>query len=449
MIMQPQRYQSGSDRHPFPHLGPINLLAITLLWALLLWTPQTIANPQLLDRIAAVVDDDIILLSELEDRVRVIRQQMQDRNTPLPPEETLREQVLERMILESIQLQMAERAGIRISDNEINETIKNIARQNNMTPEAFQQALSSEGVSYKALRDQIKREMIINQLHQRRVASRIQINDKDIDNFLNSDFGKTNLAPDYRLGHILIPLSQSANPTERAQAEALVDEVLQQLNQGADFAQVAATYSKGQKALEGGDLGWRKAAQLPTLFADTVLDMKKGDVAGPIRSASGFHIIKVLDLRGGTEHIVEQTKVRHILIKPNEIRSLEDAQHLISDIRQRIIENKDSFDAMAKTYSDDPGSALEGGDLGWVIPGTMVKEFEQAMNNTAPGEISEPFRTRYGWHILQVLERRNQDMSEEVRRNRARTMIQRRKFDEELTTWLREVRQNAYVEIRI
>lgn len=407
------------------------------------------AEPKLLDRVVAVVDDDIVMESELIERAAAIREKMRNRNTPVPPTDILLDQVLEQMIIENIELQLADRAGIRISDNDINDTIKNIARQNKMSTSDFQEALAKEGVSYRQLRDQIKREMTITQLRQRRVAGRIQVSDKDIENFLNSDLGKTNLAPDYRLGHILIAVPQSASPSEKNVAEEKAYRLYEQLRTGADFAELAVTHSSGQNALQGGDLGWRKAAQLPTLFSDTVLDMSKGDVAEPIRSPSGYHIIKVVDVRGGTEHVIEQTEVQHILIKPNEIRSSADARDLISDIRQRISSGKDSFDDMAKTYSDDPGSALDGGKLGWVNPGSMVPEFEQMMKDTAPNAVSPIFQTQYGWHILEVTGRRTQDMSEEIRRNRAREMIRRRKFDEELDSWLREIRQNAYVELRL
>lgn len=407
------------------------------------------ANAKLLDRIVAVVDDDIIMESELIQRAANIRQKMRERDTPVPPTDVLLEQVLEQMVTENIELQLAERAGIRISDNDINETIKNIARQNKMSTTEFQEALAAEGVSYRELRDQIKREMTITQLRQRRVANRIQVSDKDIENFLNSDLGKTNLAPDYRLGHILISVPQSAAPAAKDAAEEKAYRLYEQLKQGADFAELAVNHSSGQNALQGGDLGWRKAAQLPTLFADTVLDMNQGDVAEPIRSPSGYHIIKVTDVRGGTEHVIQQHEVRHILIKPNEIRSSDDAKDLINDIRERIKAGKDSFDDMAKTYSDDPGSALDGGKLGWVNPGSMVAEFEKMMEESPVEQVSPAFQSQYGWHILEVTGRRTQDMSEEIRRNRAREMIRRRKFDEELDTWLREIRQNAYVELRL
>ena len=423
-----------------------NTLLCTLISALMLVTTNLWAEPTPLDRVVAVVDDDIIMHSELVERTNAIRSRMQEQRTQLPPLDVLYEQVLERMIVESIELQMAEKSGIRISDNELNETLANIARQNNMTTEAFRETVLNEGMSWPALRDQIRRELTVNQLRQRRGGSRIQITDQDVDNFLNSEMAKTNLAPDYRLGHILVAINDGSSP-QVAEETALL--VYKKLSEGADFAAIAAQYSSGETALSGGDLGWRKAAQLPTLFSDTVLEMKKGEISQPIRSASGYHIIKVLDVRGGTEQIVQQTNTRHILVKPNEIRSETETRKLIDDIYQQLQEDPSQFETLAKTYSDDPGSALQGGSLGWVNPGTMVPEFEQQMQSAPIGQISKPFRTDFGWHILQVEERRSQDMSEDFRRGRARQMLQKRRFDEELDGWLREVRQNAYVEIKL
>ena len=418
----------------------------SLLAALLMLAAGLHAEPRELDRVVAVVDDDIIMETELLERTASIRARMRDQQTQLPPTDVLLEQVLERMIVESIELQMAEKAGIRVSDNQLNETLANIARQNNMTTEAFRETVLSEGMSWPALRDQIRRELTVNQLRQRRVGGRIQITDQDVDNFLNSEVAKTNLAPDYRLVHILIAIDNQT-PPQVAEETAMM--VYQKLQDGADFAALAVRYSSGDAALSGGDLGWRKAAQLPTLFSDTVLDMGAGDVSAPIRSASGYHIIKVLELRGGTEQIVQQTKARHILVKPNEIRSETETRTLIEDIYRQLQQDPDQFETLAKTYSDDPGSALQGGSLGWVNPGTMVPEFEQQMQAAQIGEISQPFRSDFGWHILQVEERRSQDMSEEFRRSRARQMLQKRRFDEELDGWLREIRQNAYVEIKL
>lgn len=422
-------------------------LVRSLLAGLLLSLSTTLmAAPQSLDRVVAVVDDDIIMETELLERTAAIRVRMRDQNTPLPPTNVLMEQVLERMVVESIELQLAEKAGIRVNDNQLNETLANIARQNNMSTESFRETILKEGMSWPGLRDQIRRELTVNQLRQRRVGGRIQITDQDVNNFLNSEIAKTNLAPDYRLGHILIAINDNISP-ESAEETALL--VYQKLAEGADFAAMAVQYSGGETALSGGDLGWRKAAQLPTLFSDTVLDMKAGEVSTPIRSASGFHIIKVLELRGGTEQIVQQTKTRHILVKPNEIRSEQETVKLINDIHDQLTADPEQFESLAKTYSDDPGSALQGGDLGWVNPGTMVPEFEQRMQQAKIGAVSEPFRSDFGWHVLQVTERRSQDMSEEFRRGRARQMLQKRRFDEELDGWLREIRQNAYVEIKL
>lgn len=422
---------------------PLSLVAFALCLAL---ASPLQASPKVIDRIVAVVDDDIIMESELIKRIATVRLRMKEKEGKLPSTDVMMEQVLERMVVESIELQTADRAGIRVDDNQINETLANIARQNNMTAEQFRETILKEGMSWMELREQIQRELIINQLRQRRVVSRIQITDQDIDNFLDSETAKTNLAPDYRLGHILIPIGSDGN-VQAAEEKTMM--IYRKLQSGGDFAALAVEFSSSETALSGGDLGWRKAAQIPTLFADTVLDMKKGDIGSPIQNSSGFHIIKVTDLRGTTEQVVQQTKTRHILVKPNEIRNEQETLDLIEDIHRQLLADPEKFTVLAKTYSDDPGSALQGGDLGWVMPGSMVPEFEKIMKSSKKDNISQPFRSKFGWHVLQVQERRSQDMSEEFRRNRARQILQRRKFDEELEGWLRESRQNAYVEIKL
>lgn len=422
------------------------LTILTLITLVISGISAASASPRALDRIVAVVDDDIIMESELITRTATIRVRMREQQQQPPSTEVLLEQVLDRMIVENIEMQMADRAGIRVSDNQINDTLTNIARQNNMTATQFRENVLEQGISWPGLRDQIRREMTVNQLRQRRVASRIKVSNQDVDNFLNSEMAKTNLAPDYRLGHILIQTNTDSD-LNAAEEKALM--VYKKLTEGADFGALAAQYSGSETALTGGDLGWRKAAQLPTLFADTALEMKDGEVAPPIRNSSGFHIIKVLELRGGTEQIVKQTKARHILVKPNEIRSENETQKLINEIHEKLLKDKEEFESLAKTYSDDPGSALQGGDLGWVNPGSMVPEFEERMQSGDKGVVSEPFRSQYGWHIMEVVDRRSQDMSEEFRKGRARQMLQRRKFDEELDGWLREIRQNAYVEVKL
>lgn len=427
-------------------------LLLSLLLATATLTTPLMAKPEpvMLDRVVALVDDGIILESEMLGRSRQVTLQMARRNTSAPPDDTLHTQVLERMIVESIELQMAEKAGIRIDDNTINDTVGNIARQNRLSPEDFQAAIErEEGIPFRSFREQIRREMTITQLRQRRVSNRVKISDKDIDAFLESEVGKANLAPDYRLGHILIAVEDANDPAQKLAARQRADDVYGQIKAGEDFARMAAMWSNDERALEGGDLGWRKAGQLPTLFANVVIDMQAGDLSEPIASPSGYHIIKVLETRGGTEQKVDQTEARHILIKPNEIRSENDARSLIEDIRQRIASGKEDFAVLAKTYSDDPGSAAQGGSLGWVNPGTMVQQFEQTMNAAPLKQVSEPFRTQYGWHILEVTARRSQDMSTEFKRNRARQMLFKRKYDEDLATWLREIRQDAFVEIKL
>ena len=405
-------------------------------------------DAQPVDKIIAIVDDNIITEHELNQRLNEVRLQLRQNNTPEPPSEILKEQVLSHVILEDIQLQMASLMGIRVDDNSVNESITKIAGQNKMTPEEFREALLSEGVSYKTLREQVRRQMIITQLQRRRIGNRVKITEQDIQNFLASDLGKTNMAPSYNLSHILISPSQGASPDNPEQARELSESVYEELKNGADFSETAVRYSSGPKTLEGGHLGWKKVTQLPEIFTDELLKMKAGDISKPISSPNGYHIIKVNEIRGGTQRHVEQTKVRHILIKPNEIRSDEDAKSLIEDIRVRIINDKNSFGDLAKTYSDDPGSALSGGDLGWVNPGVMVPEFEQVMDESKVTVISEPFHSQFGWHILEVEGRRDRDMSDEYKRNQAHKILYRRKFDVELSSWLREIRQDSYVEIK-
>ncbi|MBL4867673.1 MAG: peptidylprolyl isomerase [Pseudomonadales bacterium] len=416
-----------------------------------LWSTATTAAIQTIpvDRVVTIVEDDVILESELFDRVREIKNQIQGQRRQLPPNDILIKQVLERLILESIQVQMASLMGVRVDDNEVNVAMKNIAKQNDLDLEQFKKTVESEGLSYRSLRDQIRREITINHVRQRHISSRLRVSDQDIENFLDSKAGRTELAADYRLGHILIPLPDAPSADMLQKASDLAMDIYSKLVETPDqFEQLAISLSAGQNALEGGDLGWRSPAQLPTIFADVVLEMEKEEVSKPIKSPSGFHIIKITDKRGGTTMFVDQTEVRHILVKPNEIRSDADAEQLIEDIYRRLVDGSDFVD-LAKTYSDDPGSALNGGDLGWVSPGAMVPAFEEVMQKTAVEETSKPFRSQFGWHILEVNNRRNQDMSEEYKFGHARNLVRKRKFEEELQVWLREIREEAFVEIKI
>ncbi|WP_422462135.1 MULTISPECIES: peptidylprolyl isomerase [unclassified Endozoicomonas] len=413
-------------------------------------TPQkgTIRNQLALDRIVAKIDQDVIMQSELDARVEAVHRQLASRNIDLPPEDVLKNQVLEQLILENIQIQMGKRGGIRIDDWALNDAIARIAQRNQMTLEAFRQNLEADGLSFSQAREEIRREMILNRVRQRQVAQRVQVSEQEIDNFLSSPEGLAQVQTEYRLGHILIATPDNATPDQVQSAERLADDLSGQLRQGADFQALAIANSRGQNALEGGDLGWRKADQLPTLFAEQAINMTPGQTSDAIRSPAGFHIIKLMDTRGNKKVVQSQVHVRHILIKPNEIRSNLESQMQAKKLYQRV-QAGEAFSELAKAYSDDTASALNGGDMGWISPETLVPEFQTVMNIIPEKVVSEPFRTTYGWHILEVLGKRQSDISTQVRRNQVRELLSNRKFEEELQVWLREIRDQAYVEIQL
>lgn len=419
-----------------------------LLSLLLLLPALAAAAVTPLDRIAVVVDDRVILDSEIDQRMADVRFQFSKRRSPLPADDVLRRQVTEQLVLESLQLALAERAGIRIEDSALNNALTDIARESGLSLPQFQQQLdATAGTSYAEVREQVKREMVINRLRQRRMQDRIRITDQDVQNFLRSPAGRAEVATEYRLGHILVPVADSATPQDIAAAEATMQKVQAELAAGRDFAQVAATYSAAETALKGGDLGWRKAAQLPTLFAEAVETLEKGQTAGPLRTPGGFHLIRLNDRRGADQVRIRQRQTRHILVKPTEILSAEEARQKLEDIRSRIAAGA-SFADEARIHSDDPGSARQGGDLGWVAAGEMVPEFDRIMQGIPLNMLSPVFQSNYGWHILEVTGERDQDVSEQVRANIARQALYTRQYDEELASWLRELRAEAFVEIR-
>ncbi|MDK2778844.1 MAG: peptidylprolyl isomerase [Pseudomonadota bacterium] len=403
------------------------------------------AAPQLLDEVVAVVDDDVIMASELQQRMNTIR--LQNRDGAMPDDDVLRDQVLERMILESIQLQMADRAGIRIGDAQLNEALGRIAAQNNMTLPQFRSAMEAEGVSFAQAREQIANEMRISRVQRYQVGERIQITDQDVDYFLASELGKMASAAEYHLAHILIAVPSGSGPSDLQAAEKKAQDIVRQLRDGADFRKMAIAQSSGRTALDGGDLGWRKEAQLPGIFAPVVPGLKVGQVSDPIKSASGYHIVKLIDKRGGNTKLITQAKTRHILIQTNELRDEQQAEALINQLYERLQAGED-FAKLAREFSDDPGSGSAGGDLGWVSPGDMVPEFDATMQATQPGRISAPFETQFGWHILEVEDRRQTDVGEETQRNQVRNMLYNRRFEEELPIWLRKIRSEAYVDIK-
>jgi peptidyl-prolyl cis-trans isomerase SurA len=401
-----------------------------------------------LDRVAAIVDNDVVMASQVEERMAAVRQQLSERDGELPPESILRQQVLDRLVLESIQLQMGERAGVRIDDASLNQTMEQLAQRNGLTLDQFRAALTQDGISFDQAREQIRREMIINRVRQRRVAERIQVSDQEVRNFLNSEAGQYQTATDYRLAMIVLQISDSADAAEVAAKSRLADEIYRELSAGADFASVAVRRSSAENALEGGELGWRKAAQLPGPFASAVGALEVGEVTRPLRSPAGLHILKLLEKRGGENQMVEEFQVRHILIKPSEIRTEGEAAQLIQRLRERITSGE-SFATLARSFSEDPGSALNGGSLNWITPDVMVPEFREVMTSIPANRVSQPFQTQFGWHILEVTDRRSVDMTDEMRQQQALNLLQNRKFEEELQTWLMEIREDAYVEIKI
>jgi peptidyl-prolyl cis-trans isomerase SurA len=406
------------------------------------------AERKLLDQVVAVVNESVILQSELDARINTIVGRLRAQGTSLPPRSVLEERVLDQLITESIQLQLADRIGMRISDNELNETIASIARSNNMTLSQFENQLAREGVSYQEAREQIRNEMLTSRVQQRQVGSRVRVTDREVDNYLEATSGQTRTNAEYELARILVEVKNPNDEQEVAAARQEIEELRQQILDGRDFRSVAVAESDASNALEGGNMGWRSEGQLPSLVADVVPDMAVGEVSPVLENSSGFHLVAVLDKRGGNSaQMVEQSRVRHILIRTDETTSDQQAEEQIRAIYKRLQEGA-SFAALAKAESDDPISGSDGGNLGWVGPGQMVPQFEEAMMNAEVGELKGPFRSQFGWHILQVQERRQQDVTNDVKRAEAREAIYRRKFEIELQNWLREIRDEAFIEFK-
>lgn len=423
------------------------LFAASLLMLLMALSPA-MAQSIPIDRIVAVVNDDVVMQSELSARLDAIKSQIMAREGRLPDEDALRRQVLERMIIERVQLQQAARIGIRIDDITLNNTIENIARENKLTLEAFREVLAREGVDLARFREQIREEMTIAQLRRRQVDNRIQVTDQEIDDLIASESGAIDRDVEYRLAHILVALPEAATPEQIQTARDAASALRERALAGEDFGQLAISHSDAQQALEGGDLGWRASSQIPTLFSRQVVLMNPGDVSEPIRSPNGFHVVKLVDRRGSERSVIQQTRVRHILIRPNELLGDEQARARAANLRQRIL-NGDDFAELARANSDDKSSAIRGGDLDWANPGDLVPQFEAAMNELKPGEISEPVRSTFGWHLIEVLDRRAHDSSQQMIRVQARDFIRERKREEELELWLQRLRDESFVEYRL
>lgn len=426
------------------------LLALLFLLALSLGLPLSSASAgERLDEIVAIVDEDVVTRSELDRETRKIMAQLRARGTTeLPPAGAMERQVLDRVVMKKLELAAARRAGINVGEDEVAQAISNIARQAGLSLSEFREALQQEGMSFPSYRQEIREQMTIQRLLQKEVRQRIRITDQEVKAFLARKPGNVGGRSEYHLRHILIATPEGASPEQLQRAREKAERLVQELRNGLDFATAALTESDSQQALSGGDLGWRRTDQLPTLFVDQVAGMERGEISDPIRSASGFNIIKVEDYKGGDRLIIDQTRVRHILIKTSEVTSDEDARTRLEQLRQRIV-GGDDFADLARANSEDTASAIKGGDLGWVTPGDLLPRFEEEMNRLEIGELSEPFRTEFGWHLIQVLERRSYDSTEEVKKAEARDKIRKRKFQEESELYLRRLRDEAYIEKKL
>ncbi|MGI9309039.1 MAG: peptidylprolyl isomerase [Gammaproteobacteria bacterium] len=438
----------------YPGLNkPQQLLA--LLATLLLMSTWTHAQDrglsgtgEMLDGIAAIVNDGVVLKSELDDQTSLISQRLREEGTPLPPTEILQKQVLERLVVMRIQLQRAERLGIQVTDETLNLALADIARRNNVTLSQLPELLSQNGVLYSAYRDEMRQQLIIDQLRQRDVITRILVTPRELEDYLARQEGKEFTNTDYLLSHILISIGISATPDELTDGQAQAWDIYERSQGGEEFAQLAVAYSDGQSALEGGVLGWRKGDQLPSLFAEVIPGMTAGQVSEPIRSASGFHLVRVDEMRGSEPIMENQVLARHILITTDELVDDDAAKQKLNEILEQI-EDGDEFGPIAEAVSADPASAAEGGELGWTGPDAFVPAFEAVMNSLEIGEISEPFQTPYGWHILEVLDRRVHATTDDVARQKALMAIRTGKLEEETELWVRRIRDESFVEYRM
>lgn len=423
------------------------LLLTGALICLFLALPAAAQQRVLLDKIVAIVDRDVVLQSELNNRLEDIRRTAERDNRELPPPNQLRDEVLETLIMENIQLQFAERASIRYDDDTINRVLGNMAQESGLSFEAYIQALEAQGV-YLQTREQVRQQLTMQELQRGYVNQRITVTDQEIDNFLNSEMGQEVISADYLIDHILISVTSADSPQMRSDKLRYAAELVAQLEEGGSITETRArALTERRFALDGTNFGWRKLDQLPSLFANAVEPMSVGQIEGPIEAGNGFHIIQLRDKRGGTEQIVKQTHIRHIMLAPNEIRDEQQTIALINELRQRIVDDGEEFTSLARQNSDDATSVVAGGDLDWVSEGGMPIEMESVVDTLEVGEISEPFRSQMGWHIAEVLGRRESDLSSEYTRSQAANMLRNRKFELELQNWLIEIREEAFVEL--
>lgn len=405
------------------------------------------SEPVPVDRIIAVVNDEVVTLQELRSRLESALSQLKRQGTPLPPRDVLEQQMLERLVMDRVQLQYARETGLRVDDSQLEQALQRIASGNKMSLAQFREALEKDGITFAKFREEIREEMTIARVREREVENKIVVSEGEIDNYLSDESAK-GVSEEYQMAHILLRAPESASPEQIQKLKLKTEQILDRLKKGEDFAQVAAAYSDAPDGLQGGNLGWRTIDRLPAIFAEVAGKLKAGEVSPILRSSNGFHLVKLVGKRGGAAiPSVQQTHARHILIKVNEVVSESEAKHKLTGLRERLVHGG-NFAELAKLFSQD-GSAPKGGDLGWIYPGDTVPEFERAMNLLKPGEVSEPVQSPFGFHLIEVLERRVQDVSSDRQRAAARQTLRERRLDEAYQDWLRMARDRAYVEYRL
>jgi peptidyl-prolyl cis-trans isomerase SurA len=431
-------------------LPMIRRLAISALFILgapgLACAAETAKSGELLEKVAAIVNDGVVPESELNEQIALISARLTEQKTQLPPMDVLRKQVLDRLVMQEIQFQRADRIGLKVNDEQVNAALADIAQRNKMTLAQLPAALAAQGIEYPAYRENIRKEITLSGLRQRDVLGRINVTPRELDQFIERIKKLPSETDQYNLSHILIAVPQEATQAQIDELAKRADEIYERATGTEDFSRLAVAYSNSQTALEGGSLGWRKGPEIPTFLTEVVVGLKQGQVSKPIRTPSGFHLVKLNDVRSAEgSRIVDQTHARHILIKPNELQDDATVRQKLAGIRERILKGED-FAAFASSMSEDSGSSVSGGDVGWNGPGTFVPEFDSAMAALKENEISEPFRTQFGWHIVQLLGRRQFDTTEESLRQRAFQQLRESKADEETELWLRKLRDEAFVD---
>ena len=442
---------------PFP--GRSAMLALCLTAALGAQAQEkaypTRQQPVLVDAIVAVVNTDVITMKELDERLQLVEQRMKRQNMQPPPRELLQKQLLERLIVSRAQMQFARETGIRVDDIMLDRAIARIAEQNGVTVQVLRDQLERDGISFARFRDEIREEITLQRLREREVDNRLQITESEVDNFLAASAGQADGAQqELNIAQILVRVPENASPQQIAERKKRAEQAIEQLKSGADFAKVAASFSDAGDALTGGDLGWRSPSRLPQLFVEATEKLSDGQIAPLVRSANGFHVLKLVGRRtasvvkAGPATTVQQTHARHILIKVNQIVSAAEARRKLVELKERLDNKAAKFDDLARLYSND-GTASKGGDLGWIYPGDTVPEFERAMNSLKPGEISQPVESPFGYHLIEVLERKTEEVSKERQRMVARQALREQKLEEAYADWLRQLRDRAYVEYRL